>query len=195
MTKVTLLFIIGSLVACASPGIRIETVPPGADIYVEDKKVGLSPLNITSDLSPEAFRKPVIKVKISKVGYESDNVFLDSAGSQKLEIKLSAYSEDYFREMVMIHFPSQINGMSRELLEIQGLLASKKFEVAQARLSALQKSYPNLAAAFVLQSTLDVEKKDYQAASRNLQRALSLDPKDATVARLIEKIKRERGSP
>lgn len=182
------------LTSCATAHFRIETEPANAEVQINNKVVGVTPLDVKPEMHPEAFGKPLLNVKISKPGYESQNVFVDSAASQTLNFSLTAYTTEYFKERMLLNFSKQVNGLSRGILEIQGFIASGKFPVAQERLNAFMKEYPNVASAFVLQATLDLENKNPTMAFKNLQRALVLDPDDAVAARLVERLKKERGS-
>ncbi|KYG64675.1 hypothetical protein AZI86_10715 [Bdellovibrio bacteriovorus] len=182
------------LTSCATAHFRIETEPANAEVQINNKVVGMTPLDIKPEMNPEAFAKPLLSVKISKPGFESQNVFVDSGASQTLNFNLTAYTAEYFKERMLLNFSRQVNGLSRGILEIQGFIASGKFPVAQERLNNFMKEYPNVASAYVLQATLDLENKNPTMAFKNLQRALTLDPDDAVAARLVERLKKERGS-
>ena len=173
--------------ACSTTrSIRIESEPSGANVLIADKEIGTTPFELTEDKFQEEFRESFLRVKINKNEFEEQILIVPTVGIQNFKVDLRPLDQKYFESVLLKHFQRPQNELVRELLQIQGLLFSKKNAEAEKRLQDFNKSFPNIAASYVLQANLAMINGNEDQARRFLQRALSLDPQDAVVKRMLE---------
>ena len=178
-------------VACGTTKtIRIESNPAGANVFLNDKKVGASPFDISDSKFKEEFKRGFLEVKLQAKGYEPKNILISTKANQTMKVNLQPYTDDYFAKTVLAEFQASGNQMVRELLQVQGLIVAKMYPQAEEKLKNFMVKYPNIAAGYVLQANLEMNKNEKDQALRNLQRALSLDADDPVVTRMVENLKK-----
>ncbi|KYG61428.1 hypothetical protein AZI86_17085 [Bdellovibrio bacteriovorus] len=177
------------LTACMSPRtIRIESTPSAAAVIISDKVIGETPIEISESNYPDEFKQNYLNIKITKAEHEEKSVIVPTQGLQNFTINLLELNQKYFETIVLKSFQRPQNELVRELLQIQGLLFSKKTNEAENRLQVFMKAYPNIAAGYVLQANIAIEKGNRAEAKQLIVRALSLDPNDAVVKRMLENL-------
>ncbi len=83
--------------------------------------------------------------------------------------------------------------MVRDLLRIQGLVITRNYDEAEHNLEKFQKSYPNVAASYVLSADLYSARGDLEKAHSYLQRAYSIDKDDPVIPMMMERLKMKAG--
>lgn len=178
------------LQGCSSATIKVESNPPGAVVSLNNKEIGQTPLALKSSDYKEAFRMSFIELTVRAKGYEPRSFIAKTEGDQTVSITLNPYTEEYFANTLMANYQAQANKLIRDLLFIQGLLINKKYEQAEAALGDFIRQYPNIAATYVLRANIEISKNNRDLALRNLERAISIDPQDATAQRMMENLKK-----
>ncbi|KYG65818.1 hypothetical protein AZI86_01725 [Bdellovibrio bacteriovorus] len=170
--------------------VKIESNPSGANVFLDSKNIGATPLELASDKYADPFSKEYLDIRVEKAGHQSRSVLASTRVSQDFLISLDPYSTDYYEKMVLPNFQDGANKMTKEILTLQAMVMSKKYDQAEERLKKFIEIYPNIAAAYVLQANIESSKNNLDQAIKNLERASSIDPEDTVVKRMLESFRR-----
>lgn len=189
LSRITLGSFVYFLASCASIGARqveLKTVPEGAVIRsVAGEELGKSPLQLSGDGLTKAMRDGRLKVIVAAPGYSEREVSFDVRGDDSHEIRLTPLDTEYFEKHVLHDFSPQLNQMTKDMLNIQGLVIAKRLPEAEKAIESFQKAFPNVAASYVMAANVELIKGQRDRALANLLRARSIDPKDAVIARML----------
>lgn len=192
-TSLIMIWIALSGTACSTSSVRIESEPPGARVVSGGKELGQTPLDLPSGSGTTADSGPFLNLELSLHGYEPLTVLLDSKGERKVNFQLTPHQAEFFEKRILPDFQEPMNQLVREVLTLQGLIFSRQLQTVEERLDRFVQKYPNIAAGYVLQANLRLMNKKKDEALRLLERARSIDPGDAVVARMIEGLKKREG--
>lgn len=170
--------------------VRIESSPTAAEVYLNNKLISKTPVELDSEKYKTEFAKPYLDIKLSQNGYEGQSVLISTKSVQTFKINLKPFDKLYFESKLLSNFQTEANELVREILQIQGLIVAQQIDQAEEKNTSFLKRYPNIAAGYVLQSSIEMAKDDKAKAVRNLQRALSLDPQDPVVLRALSNLKK-----
>jgi len=174
---------------CSSNQIEVQSTPSGADVLSpEGEKLGQTPLVLSGDTLVKAVRNGRLNLVVTMPKFNTRELWAEPHGDDKYELKLIPLDAGYFTQRFLHEFSPQVNEMARQLLSIQGNLLARKLKDAELGLATLQNQYPNLAATFVLEADLHLIEGDKNKAKASLQRAISIDPKDAAAVRLLRSL-------
>jgi tetratricopeptide (TPR) repeat protein len=181
--------------ACSTGGKRltIESEPGGAAIRTaEGELLGETPKTFEGAELEKIQKQDSAIFILKKDGYVPREVQVRIEGDDKYATKLNRLDDEFFKQVWVNEFPKETNSLARELLSIHGLILTGKLDEATRRIEEFQKSYPNLAASWVLRSNIATLQNQKEEARNFLLRAKSLDPADPVVGRLLIE---EKGSP
>ncbi len=186
------IIVIGSIIgtSCSSKVIRVESKPTSAQVFLNDKPIGKTPMDLKSTDFKQEFNKPYVDIKVVNAGFEPKTMLVATNSIQKINVELKPYDKKYFETKLMSDFQDSSNELIREVLQIQGLIVAQKMDEAEEKNKNFMKRYPNVAAAFVLQSSIEVAKNNIDQAMKNLKRAAQIDPADPVVVRAMESLKK-----
>ncbi len=187
--KTTLItFLLVFTAACSGPAKRltVESEPGGATIRtLTGESMGETPKTFEGAELEKIQRNNSAVFVIKKDGYLPREVHMRLDGEDKYSTKLNRLDDEFFRQIWVNEFPQATNLLARELLSIHGLILSRKLGEAEKRIEDFQKSYPNIASAWVLRSNIATLQNKSKEAQEYLLRAKSLDPADPVIGRLL----------
>jgi hypothetical protein len=180
---------LAGLQGCAGMSRRVDlrTDPPGAEVTDRAGGVlGTTPLTLEKEALAKVTDHDRLYVRIRKPGYEPRTLILDVDGADQHDIALSKLEEKYFTQTTLNDFTPEINGMTRELLQIQGLLVVRNNAQAERELEAFLKKYPHVAPALVMMANVELARGEREKARGYLTQASSIDPADPVVQRMLK---------
>jgi tetratricopeptide (TPR) repeat protein len=176
---------------CSSVNVMVQSEPSGATVLLRDKVIGVTPLDLKANDYKDEFAKQFLELKVQLKGHQPKDILVATQGYQNISLKLEVYDPNYYQKTILSDFQDQSNFLVREILQIQGLIVAGKNQDAEDRLKLFLQKYPNLSAPYVLQANLELGRKQRDNAIHNLERAISLDPSDAVVVRMLENLKKQ----
>ncbi|OFZ56629.1 MAG: hypothetical protein A2428_05250 [Bdellovibrionales bacterium RIFOXYC1_FULL_54_43] len=177
-----------ALNSCSSARTRVElrSDPPNAEILNSGGEViGATPLVLSGDQLQKITVDGRAFATLNAPGHIATHVIFDIHGEDIHEVKLAKLDSVYFSRSLLRDFQAQANEMSKTLLQIQGLVALKKLDEAEKAIQEFQKTYPNIAASYAFQGSIELMRGNSGKARGYLLRAQSLDPHDPVAARLL----------
>ena len=170
----------------ARRSLEVRSQPAGADVTtLSHDKLGVTPLVLSGDSYDRAVRNGKTALIVSHPGYLDTEIVMDTHGEDVHELRMTKLDEKYFSDHLMNDFSTQANEMAKDLLNIHGMLISKKFEEAENLLMEFQKRYPNVASSYVMRANISIVRGNPAEARGYLLRAQSIDPSDPVVERLL----------
>jgi len=180
------------LLVTACAGHRVELRSEARDVEFRTLKgevLGGSPLILEGEkLAKVRQADGRVAVRVSAPGQLSRELILDVHGEDVHELKLSAEDQAAFRNDVLPQNKVAVNGLVRELFEIQGLILARKTDAAQKALTAFIEHYPTIAAGYVFQANLFLLAGRRQEARLQLMRARAIDSGDSTIQRMLASV-------
>ena len=199
MKKIILLALCVSLSQCSflqknlekNKLVTISSDPVDSDIYSADgERIGATPMKLKPLEIKKITKGEYLHFIVRKSGFVYREVITDISGVVDLEIKLTPQSSEHFNKLVSTAYGSQINLIVKDLLKIQGMIFLKKYNLAKKNISKFQLSYPSIAASYTLLGNIFLIGGKKREAREQFLRALSLDQKDETAARFLNKVSR-----
>jgi len=175
------------LSACGSARkVEITTTPPGAQVLaIDGSELGQTPLILTDDKLEKATQDGKLALRLEAPGHLERELILELSARDTHAITLTPQTADYFKKTLLSNYAPQVNTLTRELLQIHGLLINQKAEEAQKRISSLLQAYPSVAATHVMMAQVLTKQGKIEEARMHLLRALKLDPNDPVASRVL----------
>lgn len=197
VTAICTIWSILALAGCASPSLRVESNPEGADVLVARDgalplKLGKTPYSITQEVAPDLFSEN-FKVTVAKSGFLSESLFVPKT------IMSSAG-----RWLVTLKEPNQVqevrdtgetaNAVAQGVAEAQQRFFQRNYTAAQKILEDLAAKYPNSSVIQDLLGNVFYIQKDSARALSAYKRSYELKPNSPQTARMIEKLSQIQGA-
>lgn len=183
-----------SLGGCVSSSLRVDTFPPGADVYIKSdnkppRKVGQSPVEINAtDL---AMTSDSFVVSLEKPGFKTENIYFASkALPYKGEISTNLKEE--FAGAGTLNIQTSMEEIARGVAQVQNFLRGKDYDQALNTLSQLISKYPSIATLYGLEGNIYYLQKNIDRALTSYQKANKLAANPET-DRMIDRLEELRG--
>lgn len=181
-------FICLLLAACASPEIKIDSSPSGANILsAQNEVLGQSPLVLKKAQIERLAKDDLLFLTFEKEGHEKRQVLVPSRGFDEHSVKLTPIDKKFFNQNVLVNWNKEVNELVADILTIQGLMVGRQTERAKQGLEAFEKKYPNIAAAYIFRAQLAELDGQEDLVRKYLQRAQKVAPQDPVVRRLLKR--------
>jgi hypothetical protein len=183
-----LLLILGLLSACGtlSRKVDVTSIPEGASVRTrQGQPLGVTPLTLEADALTQASDGNQLAVVLAAPGHLERELLMDLHARQSHTVALTPARPEAFRESLISTYASDINALSREILQIHGLIINRRAAEAEKRIAEFQKVYPSIAATHVMLARLLAKQGKPEEAKKQLLRALSLDPRDPVASRAL----------
>jgi tetratricopeptide (TPR) repeat protein len=166
--------------------VDISSTPPGAQVLALDGSVlGQTPLSLTDEKLERATLEGKLALRLESPGYLERELLLDLSARDTHSITLTPQSSDYFKKALLSDHALNVNELTRELLQIHGLLINQKTDEAEKRILSFQQMYPSVAASHVMLAQVLSKRGKSDEARTHLLRALKLDPNDPVASRTL----------
>lgn len=180
-----------ALAGCGTTGLRVESDPPGADVYVVSdgqapRKVGQTPY-----LSTETLSSQPAQLTISKEGFRSETILVPSfrmAASGRAYAKLEPASAGLAGGAACALSDEAIQELSGGVAEAQALIGARNLDEAERKLNALITRHSNVGVVYNLLGNVHYLRKDVAKALAAYKRALEISPSSSETARMIKKL-------
>ena len=179
------------LAGCGTAGLRVESDPPGADVYIVSdgqapRKVGQTPY-----LSTETLGSQPAQLTISKEGFRSETILVPSfrmAASGRAYAKLEPGSAGAAGGAACALSDESIQELSGGVAEAQALIGARNLDEAERKLNALITRHSNVGVVYNLLGNVHYLRKDVVKALAAYKRALEISPNSSETARMIKKL-------
>lgn len=164
--------------ACQSQ-LSLSTFPPGAAVYSNDKKIGVTPLDIDEVAlgAPQAGGNLLL---IEKENHKRLWLWIPagSGGSYSINMQSFIIQKDDQQASKSSEYAAKQNlyRISRSFIEAQNLVFSKKFDEAAPKIEQMSKDYGAVGTAFYLDAVQKIGQGKQDAALESLRRAAELAP-------------------
>lgn len=175
------------LAGCASRSVEIISEPSGAEIQTLGGEVlGTTPVTIKEEALEKATSVDgLLSVRLVAAGYLPQTLLVEVRGADSYRLNLMKLDEYFFKRFILRDFTIEHNTMVREMLNIQGLIRTKKYDEADQGLVSFQERFPTIAMSYVMAANVALVRKDRLSARRYLLQAQSLDPTDPVIGRML----------
>ncbi len=182
-------FLIIDIVGCASSSIVVESVPPGADIYLSQTgqipaKIGQSPMNV--DLSSFKLNRESVTISVTKFGFKKETVLIPYNSISQTS-KLGVVLTEDLNQKNSQDIDSSLEEIARGVAKIQELVRSKDFEQAHTNINGLLLKYPNISTLYGLQGNTFYLQKNIDKALSSYKKSEAISPNPET-QRMITKL-------
>jgi tetratricopeptide (TPR) repeat protein len=169
--------------------VTITTNPIGAEIFSsKDEKIGETPLTLTETQVKQLQNGEQFNFIVRKAGYIDREIVYSFQAITDIKLTLSRISREKFNETIIHAYNLELNQLTRELLQIHGLLFLSKYQEASDKIVAFQKKFPGVAASYTLMGNIYLTQKKTKEAKEQFLRAVSIDPNDETANRSLENL-------
>ena len=170
----------------------IESNPSMAEVITAKGDIlGNTPLKMEGGELIKYAKDGYVALIVKKSGYIPREIVVPANGIDMYSVNLTSLNPNHFEKWVLKTYGSETNEMLRKLLQIQGLLFLKKFNLAEGRISIFQKSYPNIASSYTMLGNIYYHQEKFKEARDQLLRALSIDSKDETTIRFLKAVNKK----
>lgn len=167
--------------------VKINSSPLDAEIYsLKGEKIGTTPKTLSEADLKQLQTGDHLNFVIKKGGFVEREIVSSILAVTDIKVNLTPLTNATFNENILYSYSSELNLLTRELLQIQGLIFLNKYSDAMDKLALFQKSFPNVAAAYALMGNIYLSQGKQKEAKEQLLRAQSIDQKDETVARALK---------
>jgi hypothetical protein len=171
-----LLVATAALAAACATRATISSSPPGVEIYESDKKLGVTPLEITSE-TLKAGDDGGYLLRLERSGYHSVWLWIPrGVRGLNLSVNLQPFLMKEDAAPVQVA-KAELDVVSAEMLGLQQSLLLGD-SVPAARLEALTKAHPDLATSYFLQALYALRQGDQTGARTGLETAMRLAPSE-----------------
>ncbi len=177
-----------TLSACGTVARRVEisSTPTGASVRTAQGQVlGVTPVTLESDTLALASSSGMVSVVLNAPGHLERELLLELHAASSHQVNLTPARPELFRESLLSTHAVDINALTREILQIHGLIINRRSTEAEKRIADFQKSYPSIAAPHVMLAQIFAKQGKVDEAKKELLRALSLDPRDPVASRSL----------
>lgn len=169
--------------------IYLTTLPEEAKVYSHTGELlGTTPLQLDNDLVEKNKSGEFIPLTISKEGYLDTQWVVNLKDLTKANMRLVKLNSNHFQKWVFSRYGNEINDYTKDLLSIQLLILSSRYDEARQKLMPFQDKYPNIAAIFTMLAQVEIQDKKFDKAKTYLEKAVKLDEKDTTAIRMLNLI-------
>ncbi len=183
------------LSSCASRGgaLTVDTEPSAAAVYSPSQDLlGNTPLELTSEqiekIRSESQSSGEVSLTLRKEGFETLQVFVEPKAFDKLSLKLAPKTQETFRSQIVKDYASDAHAMLSQYLRTQGYLGARQLVQAKPLVDELLRSYPDIAATYVLAADYSLMSGDRAQARIHILKASQLAPQDGDVKRTLRKV-------
>jgi hypothetical protein len=172
---------------CATSSLTVDSNPPGAQVSVADgsnnqKVLGPTPIVLTPSNFPELYTAGET-LTVSKQGFHSQVIFVPTShvtanGSLKVNLKAEEVGQT-----------NQANEIAEQVAHAQQLLFKKDLTEAERVLRELTEKHATIAVFYSLLGNVYYLKKDLSKALSSYERALTLEPNNLDIQKMVRKIK------
>lgn len=189
--------IIGTLVSCASPGIRIYSEPGSAEVFVIEanqapKKLGTTPLNL-DERDFNWGQANGVQLRFVKEGFKSESIVLPKtrfasnssihALMDKAEASLAQQSQG-----------EALRKIADAVAKSQNYIYKNQYDRAQMLLENLTIDYPNLSVLYDLLGNVYYLRKDLRSSLTAYRKSESLWPNNRETKKMIRRIENVLGN-
>lgn len=178
------------LCGCVSGGVRIESEPSGADVYVGSKgesirKVGQTPL-LFSDEQFSAFG-PYVHMTVGREGYQRESVILPKS---TLPVDATVFMTLKENELpaTCAATGESIEKIARGIAESQRYLQGRDLENAERIVVNLISQYPGVSVLHDLLGNIYYLQKNLEGALSSYRKSSELHPSNPETRRMINKL-------
>ena len=172
------IIVITCITSC-SKNISINTAPTGADILLNDKKIGITPLDLTDETLGDPNSAGGYLFSIEKEGYQriwlwqppGSDGFKVTINLDKFVLNKSIKGKGDFSSGL-----SQVIASSNTLLEMQKLLFTNKFDELEEILKKEEVNHNKLGSFYFIKAALAMKKNDQKSALEAITKANQLAP-------------------
>ena len=175
------------ITGCASRSVELVSEPNGLEIQtLGGETLGTTPVILRDEALEKASSSDgLLAVRFVGPGYLPQTLIVEVRGADSYRMQPIKLDESFFRRYVLRDFSGEHNAMMRDMLNIQGLIRTKKFTQAEQALVTFQERFPTVAVSQVMLANLALIKGDKKQARRYLLQAQALDPKDPVILRML----------
>lgn len=178
--SLVLVFIIQS---CASPSIKLKSVPDGASVSVVEsdgsaRSIGKTPLETSESMQ---------SILIEKEGFESSRIFVGHLESQHYEysVKLTPRPED----PKVTDIKSRYERLAKNIAKANNLINNKRYSEADSLLVNLTNDYPYVSVGYDLLGNISYLQKDFKRAIGYYQKSLELNPENVETKQVLDRLR------
>lgn len=184
------LFAVASLSGCSTAMVTLESSPPNAEIFLRQfgtsdaKQIGETPMSLgVGDLRRQYGVNGPVVLEFRKEGYLPYRAVVTDLGATDLTVsgELTAVSG--------IDEQTKLNKVIDQIFESQTLARSGRHEDALAKLRALEREAPQVAAIYELEGGIFYLQKKFSEAFGAYTLAAKLDPDNAQSVRMRNLLK------
>ncbi len=176
------------------PQLNVVSDPPGAEVSLilrggVIQKLGPTPL-IVDEATLSRAENSVLRLRLEKVGYEVESLFLDLVSGKVLgevNVKMNA-SVDWKQAYVDPAAKRYLEDVANLTAEIQGALMRNDSVRAEQQARTLVTRYPNLAVGWTLLGNVFYLQNRRSEALESYNKSLSLDPANTETKRVIDRM-------
>ncbi len=184
-SKWTLLLAIAAVSACATKSeVRVESNPDSAEVMIVDssraiKRVGSTPMTLNSENAPQLFKEP-LQISVMKEGFKSTSVLLpETSVNAQGRVVVQLRRDD----------AQLLNGATESVAEAQRMVFKKRYPEAERLLQESISKFPSVSVLHSLLGNVFYLQKNTARALESYQRAQMIDPNNAEVGKMIQKLK------
>ncbi len=172
---------------CASRSVEVASDPPGAEVQtMGGETLGTTPVILRNEALEKAMSSDgLMAIRLVGPGYLPQALMVEVRGADAYRLQMTKLDDNFFKRYVLRDYTAEHNFMVREMLNIQGLIRTKKFPEAEKQLLGFQERFPTIAMTHVMLSNLALLRGDRVLAKRYLLQAQTLDPEDPIILRTL----------
>lgn len=181
-------------VACSTKPIKVESQPPGADIYAiqpgqTPRKLGVTPLTLDEQ---SIAGTPTTQISASLKGRQTQTIIVPSSafgqtGQVTFNLQEPALPAACEKQ------EESLERLARGVAEAQSHLAGRKLDQAQITLNTLVGEFETVSVLHDLLGNVHYLRKDLSSALESYRRSYELNPNNSETFRMIKKIESLRG--
>lgn len=199
LCKTVMLFSAFAVVGCTTQGLRVQSAPEGADVWVHlfggsPLKVGKTPLELDARNTPGIFTES-FQVQVSKEGYQPQSVLVPKLSTMGGTGRVNFNLEDAALPKVCQAQETSFNEMARGVAEVSNYIQTKRFTEASSLLQPLLAKFNSVAVLHDLQGNIHFLQKDLNRALDSYKKSNALSPNNPTTLRMIQRIQQLQGQP
>jgi tetratricopeptide (TPR) repeat protein len=169
-----------------SKQITITSNPTEAEIFSSSGiKIGETPKILTAADLKLLVNEDHLNFVIRKLGFIERQVIYSSQDLTEIKLSLSPMTNETFNLNVIQAYSKDLNLLTRDLLQIHGLIFLNKYQEALDKITIFQKKYSGVAASHTLMGSIFKSKGRSKEAREQFLRALSIDKNDETASRAL----------
>lgn len=189
MKLLTILPALALAAACATPAVRITSVPPGATVYrlkpdgSPEAEIGKTPLSVAVSPSRGDF---TLELKLPS--HEPRTLFLFPYGGvpEQVTITLPPRTADVLKRQLLEEHPEVVGSLSRGLLALQGAVITGQDTVVARLEQELKADYGRLAIYHMLLGHHAYKQGQYEKARAAFRSALEIEPQNTEARRMSD---------